>query len=80
MTLRISIVFLLLGSVVYYQGNHSQSVPQSVYGQWTINKYPEQHQEGTQLMGVHRLQRHADRLAQRHTAFHLFTPGWLFYD
>src|SRR2546427_134017 len=41
---------------------------------------PQQHQEGTHLVRAQRLQRHADRLPQQHTAFHPFTPIRLFYD
>jgi hypothetical protein len=42
MILRMAaIVFLLVGSASYSQGNHSQRVPQFVYGQWTITKFAE---------------------------------------
>ncbi len=42
MTLRIAaIVSLLFGSVGNCEGSHSQAVPQSLYGQWTISRFVE---------------------------------------
>jgi hypothetical protein len=42
MILRMTaIVFLLVGAAGYSQGNHSQRVPQFVYGPWTITKFVE---------------------------------------
>jgi hypothetical protein len=49
MILRVAaIVFLLVGSAGYSQGNHSLRVPQFVYGQWTIERFAEVGGHGAQ--------------------------------